>query len=143
MTTIAYKAGVLAGDTLIIDDDTIDPGVVRKVFRLENGTLIGFSGSRPAIQLAMRELKKHTDKLTAMQSAGGAIEAIVVSTDGAVRQLEESGWTETGAPYYAIGSGKQAALVAMRCGKSAKQAVRIAMDFDPHTGGKVQSVKLK
>ena len=56
--------------------------------------------------------------------------------------LESAGWVETEAKYYAIGSGRLPALVAMRCGKSARQAVKIAMDFDKNTGGKVRSVQL-
>lgn len=39
--------------------------------------------------------------------------------------------------FFAIGSGRQAALAAMHCGKSAREAVRIAARIDPYTGGRI------
>jgi len=143
MTTVAYRAGILAGDTRVSDDDTIDPGDVCKVFKLPNGTLIGFAGTLAKIQKCLRELEKNPDKLNIKTSSKDDIfECIVISPDGKVKILESAGWVETEAKYYAIGSGRLPALVAMRCGKSARQAVKIAMDFDKNTGGKVRSVQL-
>lgn len=39
--------------------------------------------------------------------------------------------------YHAVGSGRDFALAAMACGRSAHEAVDIAMAFDNGTGGKV------
>lgn len=125
------------------DDDTIDPGEVCKVFKLPNGTLIGFAGTLAKIQNCMRDLKKDPNALTVLKAPKEDIfECIVVYPDDKVRILESEGWVETEAKYYAIGSGRIPALVAMRCGKSARQAIKIAMDFDKDTGGKVRTVQL-
>lgn len=39
--------------------------------------------------------------------------------------------------FHAIGSGRDYALAAMRCGKTAFQAVEIASEFDINTGGQI------
>ena len=148
MTTIAYKNGTLAGDSRIVSGDLIDQGEVQKVFKLGNGVLIGFAGTLSTIQEAIRELKKDPNTLTITKSGRKSkhrddwCEAIVVYPDGLVKILEENGWVEKKAKHYAIGSGSLPAEVAMRCGKTARQAVKIAMEFDGQTGGKVHTVQL-
>ena len=124
------------------DDDTIDPADVTKVYKLPNGTLIGFAGTLAKIQKCLRELKKNPDDINIDLADDDIFECIVIYPDGKVKFLESEGWVETEAKFYAIGSGRIPALVAMRCGKSARQAVKVAMDFDKNTGGKVRSVQL-
>lgn len=115
---------------------------MRKVFRLRNGTLIGFAGDVARIQQVMRELRKNPERITTYK--GDDINALVVYPDGVVRELGSTGWLEIKAPYHAIGYGETIARVAMDCGKSAADAVRKAMKFCPNTtGGKVQTVRLK
>jgi len=45
-------------------------------------------------------------------------------------------------PFYAIGSGSQAALAAMHLGKNPIEAVEIASIIDPSTGGGVDYIKV-
>jgi hypothetical protein len=45
-------------------------------------------------------------------------------------------------PFYAIGSGAKEALAAMHCGKSARDAVRVAASIDPYTGGRIVTMRL-
>jgi hypothetical protein len=42
---------------------------------------------------------------------------------------------------YAIGTGKAYALAAMYCGRDSEDAVKVASEFDPHTGLGVDSVR--
>ena len=44
--------------------------------------------------------------------------------------------------FYAIGSGRDFALAAMRMGADAKKAVKIASEFDIHTGGRIRTMRL-
>jgi ATP-dependent protease HslVU (ClpYQ) peptidase subunit len=44
--------------------------------------------------------------------------------------------------YYAIGSGAEYAIAAMRMGANPRQAVRVASEFDPGTGGPIDVWKL-
>lgn len=46
-------------------------------------------------------------------------------------------------PFYAIGSGGNAAIAAMMCGKSPHDAVRIASKIDPSTGGAIKVLALE
>jgi ATP-dependent protease HslVU (ClpYQ) peptidase subunit len=45
--------------------------------------------------------------------------------------------------FYALGSGKQVALAAMRMGKSPREAVEMAKTIDPWTGGRVRVLHVK
>jgi ATP-dependent protease HslVU (ClpYQ) peptidase subunit len=117
---------------------------VCKVFKLSNGMLIGLAGTLAKIQNHLRELKKDPEKLSVLLKSAkdDDFECIVVCPNGEVNVLDSEGWITTEAKYYAVGSGRLPALVAMRCGKSARQAVKIAMGFDKNTGGKVTTVQL-
>jgi ATP-dependent protease HslVU (ClpYQ) peptidase subunit len=44
--------------------------------------------------------------------------------------------------FWAIGSGEQAAMVAMHMGATAKEAVEMAKRVDPYTGGRVREFSL-
>lgn len=57
--------------------------------------------------------------------------------------LTESVWTKITRPYHAIGSGRDFALAAMRLGKSAREAVEIAAEFDIYTGGNIDVVDIE
>jgi ATP-dependent protease HslVU (ClpYQ) peptidase subunit len=141
MTTVAFRDGVMAGDTRIIYGDMIERGHVRKVFRLKSGLLLGFAGDAHDFQRIITELKQNPNKLIPTKSD---LNVIMVKLDGTVMERDTGGWTQAeNAKFYAIGSGRVPALVAMTCGKTAAEAVKIAMMFDPHTGGKVQTVRLK
>ena len=105
--------------------------------------MIGLAGTVARVQELARQLRKTPDVLHIKIPKDEELNALVVYPDGVVRELDGAGWIEVKAKYYAIGSGSTAAMVAMECGKSAADAVRIAMKFDNNTGGKVQSVKLK
>jgi 20S proteasome alpha/beta subunit len=145
VTTIAYRDGVLAGDTRSTNQsDEILPGHVRKVYRLRNGSLIAFAGMLASIQAVVSKIKKDPNGiLTISKSDGSNIEGLLIYPDGKVMQFDGSGWTSVKADYYAIGSGAVVARVAMRLGLSAKEAVRLAFEFVPSTGGRIQTVKLK
>ncbi len=53
--------------------------------------------------------------------------------DGDLRELPLAG-----NPFYAIGSGEQAAMVAMHMGATAKEAVKMAIKVDENSGGPVK-----
>lgn len=143
MTTVAYRDGILAGDTRTVAGNTdIVPGRIRKVHRLRNGSLIGFAGTVGEIQEIMRRVKKAGDGILTIKPKG-PLEGLLVYPDGQVMQLDKDGWIHLKAPYYAIGTGALAALVAMRLGKSAVDAVRLAGEFDASTGGRIQTVRLE
>lgn len=44
--------------------------------------------------------------------------------------------------FIAVGSGRKSAITAMRCGKTAAEAVELAMEVDPYTGGVIKTMTL-
>jgi hypothetical protein len=44
VTTLAYRDGIMAGDTLVADDEVRFPCHERKVHKLRDGSLIGLCG---------------------------------------------------------------------------------------------------
>lgn len=68
----------------------------------------------------------------------------VVCTDGIAPEIHVATITGQWMPYHgrekhAIGSGRDFALAAMHCGKSALEAVEVARHFDTGTGGAVHA----
>jgi hypothetical protein len=56
--------------------------------------------------------------------------------------MDDYGLWEINGPFAAVGSGGDAALVAMDCGKSARDAVRVACKYDPNSRPPVHLVAL-
>jgi len=137
MTTIAYRNGILAADTLVTEQGR-RVGRTTKIFR--HGELLwGFAG---ALQ--------HRDVVASWLSAGlpgdtplmetrkGARSDALIIFDGRLICFDEHGADSMALPqFYAIGSGAPYALGAMAHGASAEEAVRAAMNLDLYTGGDV------
>lgn len=131
MTTIAFAAGILAADSYVSDDQTVMQ--VCKVARLPGGDVAGCAGD-------MGQLSQVLDWM-----AGGRVgdqpdmsELTMLYTDKGVLHLaclRMPGIRVKGNA--AIGSGAQGALVAMRMGMSAAEAVKAVAGIDPCTGGEI------
>lgn len=145
MTTIAYRAGVLAGDgreTFIEDGESpmINRDDCVKVFRLPDGRLFGASRTSEDIERMYRKLIKG-DEWPKIKE--GDINAMIIDTNGKIWSCEGRLWIPVEAEYYAVGSGSRVALPAMDAGADAKKAVEIACKRDPFSGGKITILKLK
>jgi ATP-dependent protease HslVU (ClpYQ) peptidase subunit len=141
VTTIAYRAGVLAGDTLITEGDTKLPEHGRKVFRLRDGRLFGSSGNAEDGMILLDSVRK--GEPTPLFK-GGTVKALLVETDGTLKCYEGRRWTRVaGVEYAALGNGAHYALGAMAAGATAVQAVRAGMKHDTHSGGRVQYLNLE
>lgn len=142
MTTIVYRAGVMAGDTQKIAGGWITPGVQQKVFRRErDGALIGIVGDLGA---GLRVLKWIVDDAETphTQPAGADATVILALPDGTISVFEGGGRIEQGRPiFYANGSGMPVAYGAFSMGATATQAAEIASRFDPYTGIEIVSVR--
>lgn len=146
MTTVAFKDGVMASDSRYSETAV---GVTRgpKIFRKKVGkkeVLIGISGDVFAAMLFVDWYgTNNTDlhkTLTGMVDDG--FTALV--WDGK-RLLEANRYcrpTEVDEAYYAIGSGGVHAMTAMDCGKTAAQAVVMAIKRDQYSGGRIISMTL-
>jgi ATP-dependent protease HslVU (ClpYQ) peptidase subunit len=140
VTTIAYRDGVLAGDTRVVSEDTVLPVRERKIFRLPDGSLIAAAGDAEQGELLLRAMRKGYPP--PRLSGDAEVEAILIKPGGALFFYESNLWLRQRALFYAIGTGRSYALGALAQGASAIEAVRIGIRFNAHSGGRVQSLRL-
>lgn len=141
MTTIAYKAGIIAADsreTYTTDAGGSTVNRCEKLFRKKVGkrdVIIGTaggsyasmifvdwygSGKPPPEVLLDLDLEEDFDVLILDHGK-------VFTCNHLCRPVEVID------PFCAVGSGRKAALAAMHCGRSAREAVRIACLIDPYS----------
>ena len=142
MTTIAYRDGVLAGDSATSGDGNVI-GRCAKVHRIR-GRLVGLCGPIEDGETFRLWLKAGAKpKAKPDEPLDDDFLALVVEPDGRVveygRRLVSVGYE---APFYAIGSGGALALGAMAAGASAEEAVRIACRFDHYSREPVHALHL-
>lgn len=159
MTTIAYKDGLMACDSCWTYGGTVDT-LTTKITRLASGALFGTAGQNDARSLVSLIDKVKTpnqlpsyeallslraDVLGLLVLPKGRVYKIattIISPENWDDQMDDYGLWEISGPFAAVGSGGDMALVAMDCGKSARDAVRIACKYDPNSRGPVHSVSL-
>jgi hypothetical protein len=137
MTTITYRAGTIAADSLCWNND-ICCGRVMKIGRADNGSLWGIAGNLQYLHA----LTKWADKMEGDPPETKDVDFVVITPEGKFRVWEGVGWCEPEAPFHAIGTGSQIALGALAFGATAEQAVHIACDFDAFSGGDVVSLTI-
>lgn len=147
MTTIAFKNGVMAADTLVTRGDN-HCGTAHKIVRRDtDGAVCGTSGRLRDV-IKFQEWFLSGDQ-TSLPPVGDELEAMVAYPDGRVDEYDGSTCLGVyiGRPCpelgtLAIGSGWKAAAAAMAAGASALQAIEIAAKIDVHTKGPFQVVEV-
>jgi len=136
VTTIAYRDGIMAADssTYIHGGACRLPGAVKKIWRMKNGAVMGPAGSYRDSHALMRWFEKGEKD---DPPSTGEVTALIISADRRVILVDGEAYREVAAPFYAIGSGADAALGAMYAGASAAEAISIAAKIDPYTGGEI------
>lgn len=158
MTTIAYRNGVMAADSQVTKGadgvtTAIVPECPAKLHRLPDGAIIGISGTFEAA-LAWLDAAKAGGLAAARGIDIGVETCILSATAGevdclgrqALRMWMRAGSFELCQPvttgFYAMGSGKAAALGALYAGADALAAVQIAARIDPYTGGEIMTMRV-
>lgn len=139
MTTIAYRDGVLAADTLTTSNGNRD-GYLCKVRRVGR-VLVGFSGSIARglkFEQWVRDGLQGDSPYRDTDSGNG----IVVSEAGVVCWSSAGPWPVT-TNCYALGSGGEFAMGAMEFGASAAEAVAVAAKHNVDTGGEITVLRLR
>lgn len=151
MTTIAYRDGILAGDSGLYSGTTL-MALVEKVFKFGNGILYGGAGDgddnalrkllgtkgikATKVELAATHVtasalivlpNKHVYYLSIEKGDNGEFEAEIVKLEG---------------EYFSVGAGADFALGAMAQGASAIAAVTSAAKHNIYTELPVNTVKL-
>lgn len=142
MTTIAYRSGVLAADTLMTRGDSALVGIV-KIAQGPDGRMGGACGSAAFMGQWLAWIKGEIDERPIPQWDDGRTDSgLLIHPDGKVELFEEGGSFEFCGAYLAMGSGRPEALGAMHAGASAENAVRAAIEHDCHSGGEVTVLRL-
>jgi len=138
MTTIVYRDGILAADSLITNLD-LRVAQSRKIFSCDRG--IGGAVGR----LVSAHLFNVWIQANAPDNPPKAddAEGIFVHPDGTTYLWEGTEQLiPIEGPFFAFGSGFQLAMGAMECGASAVDAVAVAIKYDSGSGGTIQTIAL-
>lgn len=140
MTTICYRDGVLAADSLVTLGSTKVHGNYQKIRRIGE-YLVGTAGSVADCQAFVVWLKECD---STQPPPKGEYGALVVGPQGRVREIENGSVLPCprGAKFFALGSGGPYALAAMYAGATATEAVKIAAKIDTSTGLPVKTLKI-
>jgi hypothetical protein len=138
VTCVAYRSGVIAADSMsVVEEVKMDNEV--KVAR-RKGHLFGLAGDAmpPLEEAILWYFKKKRGKFSPYK-----FEMLVVTPELKVINLDQNNSvTPINAPFYAVGSGAQAAMCAMEVGATAEQAVAACIKWCPEVGGKAVVRKL-
>lgn len=139
MTTIAYRSGIVAADSRETDEDDGCYELCEKLFRRRVGkrdVVMGTSGGTYAGMIFVDWYGSGTPippPLIALD-ADADFEVIILDRGRIFLANHLCRPVEIVTSYTAIGTGKMAALAAMKCGRGAREAVRIACGIDSHSG---------
>lgn len=134
MTTVACDGKSMASDTLVDDGGT--RARCTKIYKV-NGDLIGFAGALGSGLAFIDWYKTRTESPPTLSDTN----IIILKASGKIELWDESEYPMTFSnKFYAIGSGADAALAAMHCGKSPTEAVKIACKVDMSTGLPVKTL---
>lgn len=141
MTTIAYRDGVLAADSLVTLGSTKVHGSYQKIRRIGDH-IIGTAGSVASCQAFIDWIRMGDGETLPPK---GEYNALIIDPRGRVREIENGSVLPVprGAKFFAIGSGSPYALAAMYAGANAAEAVKIAAKIDTSTGLPVKTLKLR
>jgi len=137
VTTIAYRAGVMAADSRAYSGGSKAIGTKMKIRRLDDGTLLGVSSNQVGLPEALANWYAGGCKAEdAPKPASLEFTLLAVKPNGDAYYATDA-LLITGplrAESFAIGSGSQAAQGAMHAGADALRAVEIACMVDAWSG---------
>lgn len=142
MTTIAWDGKTLAADRRVSTEGIFDCKMT-KIHKRKDGSLVGACGGAALAAAFCRwviagEKGKRPELHAEKVSACG----LIIRLNGNLILHDETGWFEADPGQYAMGSGWEIALSAMRTGNTAVNAVKIAEELDGGTGCGVDALEL-
>ena len=126
MTVIAYRSGLMAADSCV-SQGAMTVGSMPKIVKTPGGWLVGGAGLASTIRTFLKWASNDFAPTSRPTTKPKDLSGIAVSPEGVVHFYEDD-WEPfvIDGPYHAIGSGGDAALIAMDMGASAKRAVKAA-----------------
>lgn len=134
------------GKTLAADKRATIGGVrttVTKIRRGKAGNLVGVSGSAAMIESIFAWLCDGAHKPEGQDDRSDWCGIIEIDPQGRCYKHERWGRFLVEAPFFAVGSGADFALMAMELGRGAAEAVELTARFDTGTGDGVDLLELE
>lgn len=143
MTTIAYRSGVLAADTLI-SYNTFTNGKREKIARAGKWlvALAGAAWLRHPLEEWVAKDCPSDEVPAALIDHEDEFAALIIDEQGTPHEFSNGYLVPIYADYTAIGSGSIFAIGAMAHGATAEEAVVAASKHDKNTGGPVTSISV-
>lgn len=157
MTTIAWDGCTLAADSRATEEDgSAKTDRFTKLYRIQSKVdpvcgevLLAAAGCEFAGELFKRWLERGGEPDLVARGVvedpqeGSPLDALVIHASGAYTANHLGCLIKVRDKFWAHGTGRQGALVAMDMGADAAEAVRRARKWDANTGGRVVSMTLK
>ena len=150
MSTVVFRAGVLAADSLMVQGSIKCPETMNKLVRGKTHPVIyAMAGKIALLAAAVRIIEAMPvapwdgGAFPTRPPLDGSCELVAFHRDGRVFSFETDGlWFEPAdVPFLALGSGAKAALGALHMGADAVRAVEIACLTDAYTGGPIVTMR--
>lgn len=148
MTTLAYRDGILASDSLTTRGNTSVKGIA-KLFKSDS-VLVGICGSLHDIPKFSKWILETSDKCDSVADfylhgspldGNDDTEALIADHYGNCWFMHPSGNVfQYDKEYAAAGSGDYFALGALHMGATAEEAVAASIELDLYTGGNIKSI---
>ena len=146
MTTIAFDGSTIAADMLAVDNWGLKDNV-SKLLR-GNDFIAGGAGERSKIlhwwssveKMSFEEVLRFGFPDYDAEKNDPAI--VIAYKNGGAYKHAGGLFVPCSRPFHAVGSGRDYALAAMHLGRSAKEAVEVAMVFDNNTGGHIETMNV-
>lgn len=140
MTTIAFKNGVLAADTLI-STDTVT-GEMTKIAVCDS-FMGGGSGNVVDVSKFLDWVEEGADPKN-LPKLSDCFRGILINKNYTMHYVYSEGISRPiTAPFYTVGSGQDVAKGALTAGATAEEAVQAAMHIDVFSGGQVETLCFK
>lgn len=134
MTTVCTDGRSMASDGLSTANDTVNATNMQKVFKLDDGSVVGIAGCRVDALRAVDALRRGDTEFV------GDYNLLRLHPGGRVERYDRCLYPLATQAPAAIGSGGDLALGALEAGASPKEAVRIASRRDAHSGGRIREI---
>lgn len=149
MTTVAFDGTFMAADSLATDPWGFKEFHSDK-FLVLNNVALGCAGEAGQIRRWTRMLDRNVtvdelllDGYPDYDKEKNDPSIILVDREtGRLYRHVASLFMPCSRAFHAVGSGRDFALAAMACGKTAREAVEIAMSFDNGTGGEIYTERV-
>lgn len=140
MTTLATDGVTIAADGQVTAGHIIEDLARQKVFKLNDGRAIGMAGTLANFD-AFKEW--FCDPNAEVPALSEDFEAVVIDGSNRVTVYDDKCRPLSMPVPYAGGSGKEVALGAMLAGATPKEAVKIAIQRDVYSGGRIRTITVK